>query len=42
MGVHIGAQMHANCSDQGFRCFATHLSWYRQPNNFPKFWSSQL
>jgi len=20
MGVHIGAQRHANCSDQGFKC----------------------
>jgi len=27
MGLHIGAQRHANCSDQGFNCFATHLSW---------------
>jgi len=26
MGVHIGAQRHANCSDQGFECLATHWS----------------
>jgi len=35
-GVHIGAQMHANCSDYAFKCFATHLSWGRQPINFPE------
>jgi len=40
MGLHIGAQRPANCSDQGFKCFATHLSWDQQPHNFPKFWSS--
>jgi len=39
MGVHIGAQRHANCSDQGFKCFATHLSWDRQPVNLPEFQS---
>jgi len=33
---------HENCSDQSFKCFATHKSWDRQPNNFSKFWSSQL
>jgi len=27
MGVHIGAQRHANCYDQGFKCFVRHLSW---------------
>jgi len=32
MGLHIGAQRHANCSDQGFTCFATHVSWDRQTN----------
>jgi len=26
MGVHIGAQRQANCSDQGFECLATHWS----------------
>jgi len=26
MGVHIGAQRHANCADQGFKCFATPLA----------------
>jgi len=25
-----------------FSCFATHISWDRQPGNFPKFWTSQL
>jgi len=29
MGMHIGAQRYANCCDQGFKCFATHLSWNR-------------
>jgi len=42
MGVHIGARMHANCSDQGFKCFDTRSSWDRQPNHFRKFWSSLL
>jgi len=37
MGVHIGAHRHANCSDQGFTCFATRLPWDRQPPNFPEF-----
>jgi len=41
MGVHIGAQRHVSCSDQDFKCIAMHLSWDQQPNNFPKFWSSQ-
>jgi len=35
MGVHTGAQRHANCSDQGFKWVATHLPSYRQSNNFP-------
>jgi len=26
MGLHIGAQKNANCSDQGFKRLATHLS----------------
>jgi len=39
MGVHIDAQRHANCSDQGLKCFAMHLSWDWQPINFPEFWS---
>jgi len=30
------------CSNQGFKCFTTHLSRDRQRNKFPKFWSSQL
>jgi len=37
MGVHIGAQRHVNCSDQGFKCFATHLWWDRQPVSLPEF-----
>jgi len=37
MGVHIGAHRHANCSDQGCKCLATHLSWDWQPVNFPEF-----
>jgi len=37
MGVHIGAQKHANCSDQGFKCFAKHLSWGWQPFTFLEF-----
>jgi len=30
MRAHIGAQGYANCTDQVFKCFATHLSWDRQ------------
>jgi len=30
MGMRIDTQRHANCSDEGFRCFATHLSWDRE------------
>jgi len=26
MGAHIGAQKHANCPDQGFKCFAMQLT----------------
>jgi len=37
MGVHIGAQGHANCTDQGFKCFAAHLAWGRQPIVFTEF-----
>jgi len=40
-----GAQWHINiCNsfNQAFKCFTTHLSWDRQRNKFPKFWSSQL
>jgi len=40
MGVHVGAQRHANCSDQGFKFFATHSSSDQQPINFSKFRSS--
>ena len=40
-GCTLHRERHANCSNQGFKCFATHLSWDRQPSNFPKFWSSQ-
>jgi len=32
MGVHTGAQRCEICSDQGFRCIATHISWNRQSN----------
>jgi len=35
--VHIGVQRHANRSNQGFKCFATHLSWDQKPINFPEF-----
>jgi len=35
--VHFGAQRHANCSDQGFKCFATQLLWDRQEINFHEF-----
>jgi len=31
-----------NCFNQDFKCFTTRLSWNRQRNKFPKFWSSQL
>jgi len=34
MEVNTGAQKHANCSDQGFKWFSTHLSWDPQPINF--------
>jgi len=37
MGVHIDTHRHANCSDQVLKCFATHLSWDRQPMNVPGF-----
>jgi len=29
MAAHIGAQRYANCFDQHFKCFASHLSWDR-------------
>jgi len=32
MGVGSGAKRHANCSNQGFRWFATLISWDRQAN----------
>jgi len=38
VGVHIGTQKHANCSSQSLKCFTTHLSWDRQPINFPDLW----
>jgi len=37
MGLHISAQSHANCSDQGFECFGKRISWDLQPYNFPEF-----
>ena len=40
--MHIAAQKYANCSDQGFKCLAMHISWDRQPNNSLKFWSNQF
>jgi len=33
----FGAQRHVNCSDQAFKCFATHILLGRQPINFPEF-----
>ena len=34
---HVDAQRHANCSEQCFKCFPTHLSWDRQPAIFLNF-----
>jgi len=39
MRMNIGAQTHVNCFDPGFTCCATHLSWNRQPVDFPEFQS---
>jgi len=41
-GVHSGAQRHANCFDQGFRCFARIHHEIANQINYPKFTSIQL
>jgi len=42
MKMHISTKRHANCSDQGFTCFAMHLSCDQQVSTLLSFHMTQL